>query len=104
MAIPQFDLPFRFSGADFVTTEQGQPPDIANCIFAVCVTEPGQFLDLPQFGLSDLTFEQEPIPTAKLHDAIAVWESRLPIALTANPAVVDEAIENINIEVGGVAE
>lgn len=99
--VPHFDLPFRYSGGVAAVNEQGSDADVADCVFAVCATEPGQFLDLPDFGLPDLTFSQMPISASQLLGPIARWEPRAHTLVTVNPSLLDEAVENANIEVGG---
>lgn len=99
--IPHFDLPFRYSQGVVAVNEQGSDADIVDCVFAVCATEPGQFLDLPEFGLPDPTFSQMPVPASQILGPIARWEPRAVTLAQINPSLLDEAVENANIEVGG---
>jgi hypothetical protein len=98
--VPHFDVPFRYQGGAPVVNEQGSDADVAACVFAVVATEPGVFLDLPDFGLPDPTFSQEPIDPATILGPISVWEPRARALLEITPSILDDAIENANIEVG----
>lgn len=99
MAIPQFDLPFRILNGQEALNEQGSDNDIATNVFAICASEPGQFLDLPLFGLPDLVGEDVPIPASTLLRPIAVWEPLAEVLAEVNPSLLDAAIENANIQV-----
>jgi hypothetical protein len=101
MAIPQFDLPFRIVNGQESLTVQGSEEDVANNVFAVCASTPGQFLDLPEFGLPDLVGETVPIPTSALILPISRWEPQAEVLAEVNPSLLDAAIQNANIEVGG---
>lgn len=98
--IPHFDLPFRYHGGAPAVNEQGSDDDVSACVFAVVATEPGTFLDLPDFGLPDPTFSQEPIDPATILGPISRWEPRAVALAETNPSAFDDAIENVNIEVG----
>jgi hypothetical protein len=98
-AIPHFDLPFRYHNGQAAVNEQGTDADIAACVFAVCATEPGQFLDTPLFGLPDLVGSQVPIPTSAVIGPISRWEPRARILAEVNPSLLNAAIQNANVEV-----
>ena len=96
--IPHFALPFEYQNGAPVVNEQNSDADVAACVFAVCACEPGQLLDLPEFGLTDLTFEQEPINPIEIINPITRWEPRAPVLVETNPDAYDAAIVNAEIE------
>ena len=95
--IPHFDLPFRYNKTAPAVNEQGSENDIVACVVAVLRTVPGQFLDLPAFGLEDLTFSQEPLTSTAIATAVAKWEPRANALVTTNISRFDEAVEEANI-------
>jgi len=100
VSVPHFDLPFRYFNGSAAVVEQSSVEDVANCVFAVCATEPGQFNDAPEFGLPDLTFEQEPINRQRILGPISRWEPRAKVLAELNPTVLDSAIVNANLQIG----
>lgn len=99
MAIPHFALPLRYVGGSAVVNEQDSMDDVADCVYAVCVTNPGDRPELPDFGLVDLTFSQEPLATTAAANQIQQWEPRAQILIDAAPARFDAAVVNANVNV-----
>jgi len=98
--IPHFALPLRYHAGVAGINEQDSDADVAACVFAVCITEPGQFLDLPGFGLPDITFGQEPLAPSAILGPISRWEPRASALVTTSPSLLDEAIVNANVQIG----
>lgn len=100
MEIPEFALPFRFAGGDVATVEQGGEEDIANCVFAVCASRPGQFWDNPDFGFPDLFASPMPLNPMQIQAIIEAQEPRASLLVSVNASLYEEAIANANIQVG----
>lgn len=101
--IPHFDLPFRYVGGAPAVNEQGSVDDITACVYAICVTPPGTRDEMPDFGLNDPAFSQQPIPAHVLNAQIAEWEPRVPILVETAPDRLDTAIADANVIVGGLS-
>jgi phage baseplate assembly protein W len=97
--IPHFALPLRYLNGKPVVNEQDSVEDIADCVYAVCVTNPGDREEMPDFGLLDMTFDQEPLPTAAAVNQITAWEPRAQILIDAAPDRFDASIVNANVNV-----
>lgn len=100
MEVLEFDLPFRFSGGDAVTVEQGSEEDIANCVFAACASRPGQFWDNPDFGFPDMFAFPMPLSATQIQSLIEGLEPRASVLVQVNQSLYEEAIVNANIQVG----
>lgn len=97
---PHFDVPFRYDGTAPVVNEQGSLDDIAACVYAVAVTEPGDRDEMPDFGLADPTFTQGSPDPAVIAAQIGEWEPRVQILVDAAPDRFDAALIQADIEVG----
>jgi hypothetical protein len=97
--VPHFGLPFQYVNGAPLVVEQNSDEDVANCVFAVAASEPGQFLDEPEFGTADPTFEQEPVNPRQFLQPIARWEPRAVAVAETNPDLLDEAIVNATIQI-----
>lgn len=79
---PHFQFPFSFRGfpprAEEV--EQDSIEEIAACVEAICLTNPGQRFDQPDFGLADLTFETD-VDDDAIVGTIQRWEPRVTLAV-----------------------
>jgi phage baseplate assembly protein W len=96
---PHFSLPLRYVNGSAQVNQQGSLDDIVDCIYAVCVTNPGDRDELPDFGLLDMTFDQEPLPTDAAVNQITQWEPRASVVIDAAPDRFDEALVNANVNV-----
>lgn len=96
---PHFAYPFRYVNGSAVVNEQDSTDDIADCVFAICATNPGDRIELPDFGITDPTFQQEPIGTAVLQQQIEEWEHRAQILISAAPDQYDLSVTNAQIGV-----
>jgi phage baseplate assembly protein W len=99
--IPHFALPLRYVNGSAVVNEQDSEDDLADCVYAICVTSPGTRDELPDFGLVDLTFSQEPIPTAAAVNQIQQWEPRVQVLIDAAPDRFDSSLVKANVNVQG---
>lgn len=100
VSIPHFALPLRYLNGSAQVNEQDSLDDIADCVYAICVTDPGDRTDLPDFGLLDMTFGQEPLSAGAAQNQIEQWEPRAQILITLAPDQYDQAVVNgqVNVE------
>lgn len=85
---PHFSYPFRFgSGADkhALVNEQGTDEDIIDCVIAICKTPTGFRLDLPDFGVPELLFDEMPLRIDDVETALEKWEERASYRVTTEP-------------------
>lgn len=96
---PHFALPLRYVNGSAVVNQQDSMDDIADCVEAVCLTIPGDRDEMPEFGIEDPTFGQQPIPLGPLLAQITTFESRATLLASQAPAMLDAAIANITLDV-----
>lgn len=101
---PHFAHPFRFEavpghGVSAVVTEQHSEPEIEDCVLRVVSYARGFRDDLPEFGISDPTFQQQPISVERVASEIAEWETRAEVDVLAEINSFDELIANLRIGV-----
>jgi phage baseplate assembly protein W len=99
VSIPHISLPLRYVNGSVQVNQQDEIDDIVDCVYAVAVTNPGDRDELPDFGLLDMTFAQEPIPTDAVVTQITQWEPRVDIVIQAAPDRFDSALVNANVNV-----
>lgn len=97
--IPHFALPLRYVNGHAIVNEQDTLDDIVDCVYAVAVTNPGERQELPDFGLLDMTFDQEPLPVDAAANQIAHWEPRAHISINAAPDRFDAALVRAEVNV-----
>jgi phage baseplate assembly protein W len=95
--VPHFAFPLRYVNGHAQVNEQDSMDDIEACVTAICLTSPGQRVELPDFGIEDPAFGQEPIPTAPLVSQIQTFEPRVTIMVDAEPDRLDSAVVNAGI-------
>lgn len=83
-SIPHFDLPFRFVPKGGVltaaTVEQDTLDDVFNCINMAVHYRRGQRHMVPTFGITDPTFDEQPIDMQRLVTEATLHELRADIA------------------------
>jgi phage baseplate assembly protein W len=97
--IPHLALPLRYVNGSAVVNEQDSDDDLADCVYAICVTSPGTRDELPDFGLVDPTFSQQPLDATAAANQIQQWEPRVQILIDAAPDRFDGAVVNANVNV-----
>lgn len=97
--IPHFDLPFRYSGTAPVVAEQDSLADVVNCVTAIVLTQTGERLEVPSFGIDQPVFAQQPVDLSSILNQIAALEPRADIVMSQNPEIIDALIADIFITV-----
>lgn len=97
---PHFAFPLRYINGHAQVNEQDSMDDIEACVTAICLTSPGDRVELPDFGIVDPAFGQQPIPTAPLISQIEAYEPRVSILVSAAPDQFDAAVVNVAIQMG----
>lgn len=93
--VPHFDLPFRFVSGHAAVVNQDTLADVTNCVEACLLTIIGERTELPEFGIPDPTFENQPIDLGAITDAVLAQEPRAIILLTQNPDKFDQLIADV---------
>lgn len=94
---PHFDLPFRLSGKSFATVQQDSPEDVANCVECIVRTPSGFREDTEDFGLDDLTFNNQPLNLALVKSQIQRQEPRASLLVEQD---VMDLVNRLTIKVG----
>lgn len=101
---PHFAYPFRLetdpaSGAlAAVVTEQESADEVADCVTRIVRTPRGFRDELPEFGISDPTFEQTPVDADLLTDELHEWEPRTDLEGVSRIDSLDELISIVRFD------
>lgn len=89
--VPHFDYPFRFStaSAHAVEVEQDSVEDIIDCIQTSLLTNKGDRIELPEFGISNPLFELQPLNLDDLYADVTDQEPRALVILSQQSDAVD---------------
>lgn len=103
---PQMDFPPRFhidddGNVDVAVVEQDSLSDIRNCLQVILRTPIDSREELPEFGVEDPTFRQQPLDPTGLENALNEWEPRANVTVHSFPDANDEAIAHLRIEYEG---
>lgn len=99
VTVPHFSLPLRYVNGSALVNEQDSIDDVADCVYAVCVTNPGDRAELPDFGLVDPAFGQEPLIASAAQNQIEQWEPRAQVLVDMAPDRYDQSIVNAQVNV-----
>jgi hypothetical protein len=88
--IPHFDFPFRFSpNAHAAVVEQDSVAEIESCLMTILLTEEGQRIELPEFGIESPLFRLQPLPLDGILNAILDQEPRATVTFSQQPDPID---------------
>lgn len=96
---PHFALPLRYVNGSAVVNQQDSMEDIADCVEAICLTHPGDRAEWPEFGVTDLTFAQQPLPLSVVISQIETFDDRARILASQAPDLFDAAIVNLEVDI-----
>lgn len=98
--IPRLAWPLRVDPltGSFAVVEQDSDEDIAQCLKAIALTTPGERPDVPDMGVEDLTFGEQPLDLDQIRDTFNRHEPRVTVLASTNPDALDEALAQVGIE------
>jgi len=73
--VPHFSYPFRF-GPQAAVSEQDSLDEIADCVLVTVLCPLGFRVELPEFGLEDMTFSMPSPDLEELRSQVEFWEPR----------------------------
>ena len=78
MSTPHFSFPFRIEGGSASVVEQDDPEELEQNVFVLLLTEEGERMEVPDFGVPDPTFRTG--IDAEAISAIAErWDERVQV-------------------------
>lgn len=99
MTVPHFTFPFRFAqGGVPDTVEQDTLEEIEQGVKILMLSERGERLEVPDFGIPDLTFQVD-IDVQAIRDAAKEWDERSEVAFFEEPDRFDGKIRNLLVQV-----
>jgi hypothetical protein len=97
--IPVFAYPFRLgSHGEFTVVEQDSEEDIVTSVSVLVRTARGQRIDLPEYGVSDMTFAVG-VNRNEILAAVSRWEPRASAIVGSSNDALDVLIQRVNIDI-----
>lgn len=93
--VPHFSFPFRLAGSRIALTDQGSDDEILDCVEVLLSTEPGERIDLPDYGLEDQAFLEGGASRSQIDSTIRAWEPRA--AFDIDPVDMEDRIDNVRV-------
>lgn len=97
--LPHFAQEFKITKKGAVVDEQGSVADIAACIYRTAVCPEGFRVDLPTFGIPDISFSTPPLPLDVIQASLERWEPRADLELAEHANALEDALREIIVEV-----
>lgn len=99
MTTPHFTFPFRFGqGGVPETVEQDTLDEIEQGVKVLVLTERGERIEVPDFGIPDLTFQTD-LDVQSIREAAEEWDDRAEVAFSEDPDRFDGKIRNLLVQV-----
>lgn len=97
--VPRLAWPLRLDPltGSLAVVEQDSDEDIAQCVKAIALTRPGDRADLPDLGITDPTFGEQPLDLDAIRETYDRHEPRAAVLATTNPDALDSALADIGI-------
>ncbi len=98
--VPHLALPLRIAGDRFVTVEQDTLDEIVACVACIVAFPLGYRVERPDFGVTPLVFDQRPLPTLDVEQAVEAFEPRASARVTEAPYdPTDPGADRLQVEV-----
>lgn len=98
--VPHFAFPFRFSAGEALVVEQDTQQEIEQGVKVLVLTEVGERLEVPDFGIRDLTFQND-VDTEAIASAAVEWDDRVDLLFSEEPDRFRSMVRNLLIQVAG---
>lgn len=93
--IPHLRYPFTV-GATVATVDQGAPAEIAQCVYAVLATEPGDRAEHPAFGFESQLFRRGGVDLEELRRVVGDFEPRADLL---TEATLEDLAETVRVTI-----
>jgi hypothetical protein len=87
-----------------VVREQDEIDEITDCVTRIVSFKRGDRDELPDFGIDDPTFAQQPVDTRLLSTQVAEWEDRVEVDAESSIDSFDELIDNVQLTLDPTSE
>jgi hypothetical protein len=84
--------------------EQDDIDEITDCVTRIVLFNRGDRDELPDFGIDDPLFAQQPIDTRRLSAQVAEWEDRVEVDADSQIDSLDDLIANVRLTIDPTSE
>lgn len=101
--VPHFSFPFRFNSADgeAAVVEQDTHEEIEQNVQVLLLTELGQRIEVPDFGIDDLVF-QTGVDEQAIVEQAREWDDRVEVMIAEEPDRVNAMVRHLLVDVSEV--
>lgn len=97
--IPHFAFPFKFGDQGSAEVlDQDSITEIEQNVEVLILTELGERLEVPEFGIPDPTFRVG-VDTQAITEAAELWDGRSRVFMDSEMDFVDRMVQNVRIHV-----
>lgn len=97
--VPHFAFPFRFGASGSAeVVEQDTIEEIEQGVKVLVLTNIGERLEVPDFGIEDLPFKTS-VDMEAIHAAAVEWDERAGVTLTEEPDRLSGMVRHLLINV-----
>lgn len=87
--------PLDLVNGSFATVEQDSDEDITQCVKAILKHRPGDREDIPEMGVPDPTFGEQPLNLTEAQEVLRRHEPRVDTLLAQDPESVESLIAEV---------
>lgn len=94
--VPHVSLPFRFNPDGTVPlVEQDSDEEIWDCVRTLVRTPYGHRLEDPDFGIEPLEFQEQPVDTSQIEEAVLDCEPRAEVLIIEQPDEFQDLVDHV---------
>lgn len=94
--ISHLAYPFKIANGRTAVVDQGSPAEVAQCVYAILATQPGDREENPAFGFESQLFRQGGVDLDELRRVV---EEREPRASILTEAQIEGLTESVKVTV-----
>lgn len=100
MSVSHFAFPFRFGDDGTVAVvEQSTYEELEQNVKVLVLTQLGERIEVPGFGVLDSTFRTH-IDTGAIARAAEAWDNRVKVLVSEGPSFIEKLVRNTLIQTG----
>lgn len=97
MTVPHFSFPFTFGDDGSVdVVEQDTYEEVEQNVVVLLLTQEGERVEVPSFGIRDLAFQVD-FDKQAIVDAAVEWDERAEVLIEENPGFFQGMVRDVQI-------
>jgi phage baseplate assembly protein W len=93
----RFKWSMQLASGSLATVEQDSDEDVVQCLKAILMHRPGDRPDIPEMGIHDPTFGEQPLDLSAMHEVLRRHEPRVDVLVQQQPNTIEALVAEVSV-------